>query len=121
MGLEEFNGIFFYCLRFWEALTVVEVDEVGRSVILTSLSAFGTISGEVSYFSALEASIRGVSCGGRIALEVALWAVSLVSVRVLPSTEVVSSIVSSVVSPSWRSIPVYIHRDRSVVHPARSV
>ena len=121
MGLEEFNGIFFYCLRFWEALTVVEVDEVGRSVILTSLSAFGTISGEVSYFSALETGIRGISCSGRIALEVVLWAVPLVSVRILPSAEVVSSIVSPVVSSGWCPVPVYVHWNRGVVHPTGGV
>jgi len=55
--LEGFNGVFFCNFSFGEALVIVEVDEVGGSVVLTSLSAFRAISGEVSYFSALEAGI----------------------------------------------------------------
>ena len=55
--MEEFNGVFFYNFCFWEALAIVEVDEVGSSIVLTSLSAFRAVSGEVSYFSALETGV----------------------------------------------------------------
>ncbi len=57
MGLEDFDGVFFDGFSFGEALTVVKVDEVGGSVVLTSLSAFRAIPGEVSYLSALEAGV----------------------------------------------------------------
>ncbi len=57
MGLEGFNGVFFGDVGFGEALIVVEINEVGRSVILASLAAFWAVPGEVSYFSALEAGI----------------------------------------------------------------
>ena len=57
MGLEGFDGVFFSDFGFCEALVVVEVDEVGRSVILASLVAFWAIPREVSYFSTLEASV----------------------------------------------------------------
>ena len=56
--MEDFNRVFFYSLCFREALAIVEVDEVGGPVVLTSLSAFRAVSGEMSYFSALETGIR---------------------------------------------------------------
>ncbi len=121
MGLEGFNGVFFYSFGLGEALAIIEVDKVGGSVILTPLSAFGAVSGEVPHFSALEAGVRRVSCSCRVALEVTLWAIPLVAVGILPSSEVVPSIISSVVPSSRRPVPVYVHRDRGVVHPARSV
>ncbi len=121
MGLEDFNGVFLYGLCFWEALAIVEVNEVSRSVVLSSLSAFGAVSGKVSYFSALEAGVRGVSCGSRVALEVILWTVPLVLVGVLSSAEVIASVVSSVIPLSRHPIPVYIHRNWGVIHPSRGV
>ena len=54
-------------------------------------------------------------------MEVVLGAVSLVPIRVLPSAEVITPVVSSVVPSSWHSIPVDIHWDRSVVHPPRGI
>ncbi len=119
--MEEFNGVLFYSLRFWETLAVIEVNEVGCSIVLSSLSVFGTVSGEVSYFSALEAGIQGVSGGGRVALEVILWAVSLVPVRVLLSSEVIPLVIPLVVSLGWGPVPVYIHGNWGIVHPTGSV
>ena len=55
--MEGFDGVFLDGFYVREALTVVEVDEVGGSVVLASLSAFRTVSGKVSYFPTLEASI----------------------------------------------------------------
>ena len=118
MGLEEFNRVLFYRLCFREALAIVEVDKIGGLIVLSSLSALGAVPGEVSYFSALETGIRRVSCGGRVALEVILWTVSLIAVGVLSSAEVVASVIPSVVSSCWCPVPIYVHRDRSVVHPA---
>ncbi len=54
-------------------------------------------------------------------MEVVLWAIPLVSVRVLPSSEVIASVVSSVVSSGWCPISVDIHRNRGVIHPTRGV
>ena len=79
------------------------------------------VSGEVSYFSALEAGVRLVSCGGRVALEVALRAVSLIAVRILPSAEVIAPVVPSVISSRWCPVPVYVHGDRGVIHPSWGV
>ena len=117
MGLEDFNGIFFDGFSFWESLIVVKVDEVGRSIVLSSLSVFGAVPSEVPYFSALETGIRSISCGSCIALEVVLRAIPLISIGVLPSTEVISSVVPSVVSSGRCPVPIYVHRDRGVVHP----
>ncbi len=119
--MEDFNGIFFYSFCFREALAIVEVDEVGGPVVLAPLSVFRTVPGEVSYFFALEAGVRGVSCGGCVALEVALWSISLIAVGVLLSAEVIASIISSIVSSCWSPISVYVHGDRGVVHPSWSV
>ena len=55
--MEDFNRVFFHSLRFGEALAIIEVDEVGGPVVLTPLSAFGAVSGEVPYFSALETGV----------------------------------------------------------------
>ena len=121
MGLKGLDGVLFDGFCFRESLAIVEVDEVGGSVVLTSLSAFRAISGEVSYFSALEAGVGRVSSGGCVALEVILWAVSLIAVGILSSTEVVASVVSSIVSSRWCPVPVYVHGDRGVIHPARGI
>ncbi len=121
MGLKGFDWVFLDRFRFGESLVVVEVDQVGGPVVLTSLSTFRAVPSEVSYFSALETSVRLVSCGGRVALEVTLRAVSLIAIGVLPSAEVVASVVPSVVSSRRCPISVYIHGDWGVVHPARGV
>ena len=121
MGLEGFDGVFFDRFYLRETLAIVEVDEVGGSIVLASLSAFRAVPSEVSYFPALEACVGGVSCCGRIALEIILRAVSLISVGVLPSVEVVPSIISSVVPSGWSPIPIYVHRDWGIVHPARGI
>ncbi len=102
MGLEDFNGVFFYGLYFREALVIVEVNEVSGSVVLASLLTFRAIPSEVSYFSALEACVRRVSHCGRVALEVVLRVVPLISVGVLSSAEVIPSVVPSVVPSGWR-------------------
>src|SRR6266403_2321166 len=109
--------VFFYNLRFREALAIVEVDEVGGAVVLTPLSAFGTVSGKMPHFPALEAGVRRVPCGGHVALEVALWVIPLVAVGVLLSSEVISSIISPVVPLGWCPVPIYVHWDWGVVHP----
>ena len=58
MGLENFDGVFFDGVGLGEALVVVEVNEVSRSIILSSLAAFWAVPSEVSHLSALEAGIR---------------------------------------------------------------
>ena len=57
MSLEGFDGVLFDGFHFGKSLAIVEVDKIGGSVVLTSLSAFRAVSGEVSYFSALETGI----------------------------------------------------------------
>ena len=47
--------------------------------------------------------------------------VSLVSVRVLSSSEVVASVIPLVVSSSQCPVPIDIHGNGGVVHPARGV
>ena len=121
MGLEGFNGVLLDGFYFRKPLAIVEVNEVGGPVVLASLSAFWAVPREVSYFSALEAGVRLVSCSGCVALEVALRSISLIAVGVLSSAEVIASIVSSVVSSRWCPIPIYIHGDWGIVHPARGV
>ena len=119
--MEGFDWVFFKGLHFRESLTIVEVDEISGSVVLTSLSAFRAVSGKVSYFSALEASVRLISRGGRVALEVRLWAVSLIAIGILLSAEVVASVISSIVSSSWGSVSIYVHGDGGVIHPSRGI
>jgi len=121
LGLKGFDGILFDGFCFGESLAIVKVDKVSGSIVLSSLSTFGAVPGEVSYFSALEASVRLVSRGGRIALEIVLRAVPLIAIGVLPSAEVVASVVSSVVPSRWCPVPIYIHGDRGVVHPTRGI
>ena len=121
MGLEGFDGVFFDGFCFGESLAIVEVDQISGSVILAPLPTFRTVSGEVSHFSALETGIGRVCRGGCIALEVVLWLVSLVAVRVLSSAEVIASIVPSVVSSRWCPIPIYVHGNGGIIHPARGV
>ena len=118
MGLKSFDRIFFDRFGFRESLVVVEVDQVGGPIVLASLSAFGAVPSEVSYFSALETGVRLVPCSGRVALEVTLRTVPLIAVGVLLSAEVIASVISSVISSCWRSIPIYVHGNWSVVHPS---
>ena len=121
MCLENFDRVFLNDVGFRETLIIVEIDEVGRSIVLTSLAAFRAVSGKVSYFSALKTGVRLVSCGGCVALEVALRTVALVVVGVLSSPEVIASVVSSVVSSRRRPISVYVHGNGGVVHPTRGI
>ena len=116
--MEDFDGVFFNIFDFWEALIVVKVDKICGPIVLASLSVFRAVSGEVSYFSALETGVRLVSRGGRVALEVSLRAASLIAVGILPSAEVVASVVSSIVSSRWCPVPVYVHGNWGVVHPS---
>jgi len=120
LGLEGFDGVFFDIVDFGDSLIVVEVNEVSCPVVLSSLSAFRAVSGKVSYFSTLEAGVRCVPCGGRVALEV-IRTVSLVSIGVLSSAEVISSIVPPIVPSGWCSVPVYVHRNWGVIHPSRGI
>ncbi len=119
--MEDFDGVFFDGFGFWKALIVVEVNKICGPVILASLSAFRAVSGEVSYFPTLEACIRCISCGGHVALEVILGAISLIPVRVLSSSEVIPSVIPLVVSSGWGPVPVYIHGNWGVVHPSGSI
>ena len=50
-----------------------------------------------------------------------MQAIPLISIGVLSSLKVVSSIVPSVVSSGWCSIPIDVHGDGGVVHPSRGV
>ena len=72
MCLENFDGVFFIGISIDEVLIVVEVNQVGRLVVLAVWATFWTVPGEVSYFSALEAGIGRVSSSGSIPLEVIL-------------------------------------------------
>ena len=54
-------------------------------------------------------------------MEVVLRAVSLIPVGVLPSTEVIASVVSSVIPSGWCPIPIDVHWNGGVVHPSRSI
>ncbi len=121
MGLKGFDWVFLDRFCFGESLVVIEVDQVGGPVVLASLSTFRAVPSEVSYFSALETSVRLVSCGGCVALEVTLRAVSLIAIGVLPSAEVVAPVVSSIISSCWRPVSIYVHRDWGVIHPSRGV
>ena len=118
--MEGFDGVFLDWFHFGESLVVVEVDQIGGPVVLTSLLAFGAVPGEVSYFSALEAGVGRVG-GGCVALEVTLWTVSLVLVGVLLSPKVIASVIPSVVPSGWCPVPIYVHWDWGVVHPAGSI
>jgi len=79
----------------------------------------------MSLLSALEAGVGGVSCCGSIPLRVVLGLVALIVVVVPLSTVVIPAIVvlTMVVplSVGWRSVPVNIHGDWSVVHPAQGI
>ena len=121
MGLEDFDGILFDGVGFREALIVVKIDKVSCPIILSSLVTFRAVPSKVSHFSALETGVGRVSCGSRVALEVTLWAASLVAVRVLSPPVVIASIVPSVASSRWCPVSIYIHGDRGVVHPTRGV
>jgi len=125
LALEGFDGIFLYSSGVSIALIVIEVNQVSSVIVLVSLLTFWTVSGEVPYFSTLEACVGGVCSGGCIPLIAVLGAISLVAVIVPLPSKVVASVVSlaSVVplSLSWRSVSIDIHRDRGVVHPVWGV
>jgi len=57
LGLEDFDRVFFAGLVAGEVLIIVEVNQVGCSVVLTALVALWAVPSEVSYFSALETGI----------------------------------------------------------------
>jgi len=57
LGLEGFDGVFFGSVGFGEGLVIVEVNEIGRLIVLASLAAFWAVPSKVSYFSALETSV----------------------------------------------------------------
>ena len=75
----------------------------------------------MSYLPALEAGIGRVSSSSGIPLEVVQVSIPLVPIGVLPSVEVIASVVPSVVPPGWRSILVNIHWDGGVIHPSRGI
>ncbi len=79
------------------------------------------VSGKVPYFSALETGIRQIPRSSGVPLEVVLGAVSLVSIRVSLSTEVIAPVVPSVVPSSWCPVPVNVHWDRGIIHPSGSI
>ena len=58
MGLEGFDWVFFYDVSVGEALIVVEVDQVGCSIVLVIWAVLWAVSGKVPYFSALETGVR---------------------------------------------------------------
>ena len=121
MGLEGFNGVFLDGFHLGESLAVVEVDEVSGSIVLTPLSAFRTVPGKMSYFSALEAGVRRVPSSSGIPLEVVLGPIPLVSVGVLSSVEVIASVIPSIVSSGWRPVPIDVHWNWGVIHPSRGI
>ena len=57
MGLENFDGVFFDYVGLGEALVIVKVNEVSRSIVLSSLVVFRAVPSKVSYFSTLEAGV----------------------------------------------------------------
>jgi len=69
----------------------------------------------------LKAGIGRVPRSSGVSLEVVLWTISLIPVGVLSSSEVIASVISSVIPSGWRSISVDIHQDWSVIHPSRGV
>jgi len=90
-------------------------------IVLIALAALWAVPGEMSYFTTLEAGVRGVSSCGGISLGVIL--VSIALVVVVPSfVEVIAVVVPLTVvvslSSGWCSISVNVHGDQGVVHPS---
>ena len=54
-------------------------------------------------------------------MEVILWAIPLIPIGVLPTSEVVASVVSSVVPSGWCPVSIDVHGDRGVIHPSRGI
>jgi len=123
--LEGFNWVFFNDVGIGITLIVVEIDQVGCPIILITLVAFWAVSGEVSYFSTLEAGVQGIPSGGSVPLRVVLGSVPLIAVRVPLSMEVIALIVSLAMviplSVVWCSVLINVHGDRGVIHPSWSV
>ncbi len=122
MALEGFDGVFLYGIGVVIALIVIEVNQVSGVIILVPLLTFWAVSGKMSYFSTLEACIRGVSGSGSISLVVVLGTVPLIVVVVPLPSEVAALVVSlaSIIplSSSRCSVSIDIHGNRGVVHPA---
>ena len=57
MGLEGFDQVFFNDVGIGETLIVVEVNQVGCSIVLVIWATLWAISGKVSYFSTLKTGI----------------------------------------------------------------
>ncbi len=121
MGLEGFDWVFLIGVSVDEALVIVEVNQVGCSVVLIVWVTFWAVPSKVSYFSALEAGVRRVPSSGGIPLEVVLGPIPLVSVGVLSSTEVIASVIPLIVSLGWHPVPINVHWNQGVIHPSRGV
>ena len=50
-----------------------------------------------------------------------MWAIPLISIGVLLPSEVIASVVPSVVSSGWCPVSIDVHRDGRVVHPSRGI
>ncbi len=94
MGLKGFYWIFLNDISVGVVLTVVKIDEIGRSIVLAVWMAFWAVPGVMSLFSTLEAGIRRIPGGSHISLEIGLGVISLVAVVIPLSLEVIAMIVS---------------------------
>ncbi len=121
MGLESFDWVFFIGASVDEVLIIIEVDQVGHSVVLVVQATFWAVPGKVSYFSTLEAGIGRISSSRSISLEVILGPIPLIPIGVLPSPEVIASVIPLVVPSGWCPVPINVHWNRGVVHPSRGV
>ena len=57
LGLEGFDWVFFVGVVVGKVLIVVEVNQIGRSIVLVVWTTLWTVPGKMSYFSALEAGV----------------------------------------------------------------
>ncbi len=57
LGLEGFDRVFLSDLGFGKGLIIIEVNEIGCSIVLAPLAVFWAVSSEVSYFSTLETGV----------------------------------------------------------------
>ncbi len=118
--MKGFDWVFLDDIGVGIVLTIVEVDQVGRLIVLIVWTAFQTVSSIVSYFSTLEAGVQQISGSSGISLKVVLRAIALVAVVVPLSSEVIATVVATVVSLSsgWCPVSVNVHGDRGIVHPS---